>query len=91
MNNDERKIPPALNIYIDGCELLLQLEMTEIGNVVKAAIQYYIFGEMPDGLSRLEGLAFTTIKGGIDRSAKTYQERCERNKKAAEKRWNEEE
>lgn len=87
MEND-RKIPPALNIYTDGCELLFQLEPVEIGNVIKAAIIYYFTGELPENLSRPEALVFTTLKGGIDRSFKSYSDRCAKNKDAAEKRWN---
>lgn len=94
MNNDNmsdenisKKKPPALNIFRETAELLPELEDEELGRVMKAALLYYLFDEKPKGLSKVENLAFSGLKSGIDRSAETYRKRCEQNRNAALERY----
>lgn len=86
-NEIEMKRPPAMNIYGESCELLLQLEPIEAGNTIIAAISYYLYGEIPQTLSKAESLAFSCLRAGIERSAKTYTDLCAKKQAAALKRW----
>ena len=82
-----KKKPPALNIFQETAELLPELEDEELGRVMKVAIRYFLYDEKPKGLSKVENLAFSGLKSGIDRSAETYRKRCEQNRNAALERY----
>lgn len=57
-----------------------------MGRIILAAIDYAADGKTPR-LSPVESMAFAFIRGDIDRAARAYEERCEKNRKAAEQRW----
>ena len=84
------KKPPAMNIFIETAEQLLNLEAVELGNVMQAAIKYYLNDEMPENLSKLEDFAFASVKSGLDRSVKKYSEDCAKKQDAANQRWKKE-
>lgn len=84
---NELKKPPALNIFRETAELLPELEDAELGRVMRAALLYYLHDEKPKDLSKVENLAFSGLKSGIDRSAETYRRRCEQNRRAANSRY----
>ena len=84
--DNERKIPPALNLYSEACEVLRELDPVEAGNVMLAAIDYYFDGVLPDDLDRVEAMVFSVVRKGIDYSFQTYRERCRKNAENARKR-----
>lgn len=87
---NERKVPPAMNIYREGCELLLELNEAEAGQVIQAAVRYYFDGDEPQDLSRYEGLVFSQIKHGLDFARNKYENLCRKKQEAANKRWSDE-
>lgn len=58
----------------------------QVGRIILAAIDYAADGKTPR-LSPVENMAFAFIRGDIDRAARAYEERCEKNRRAAEQRW----
>ena len=86
----ERKLPPAMNLYKESCELLLELEPEEAGKVIQAAILYFFDGEVPDDLEKVEYMVFRVIRQGVDYSAETWRQRCEKNRENANQRWKKE-
>lgn len=82
-----RKIPPALNLYSEACDVLAELEPDEAGRVIQAGIAYYRDGVFPDDLSKIEHLAFALVRNGIDYAQSTYEERCRKNAENARKRY----
>jgi hypothetical protein len=58
----------------------------QVGRIIRAAIDYATDGKTPR-LSPVEAMAFAFIRGDIDRAAQAYEERCEKNRRAAEQRW----
>ena len=83
----ETQKQPALNIYEDMCDTLLRLTDAELSHVVRAALEYYTNGVMPENLDRAEYLTFEGLRNGIDRSFETYRERQRQRTLAAIKRW----
>lgn len=83
----EQKKPPAMNIYSDTVQLLERLKSDDLGLVMSAAIKYYLYGEMPDNLTELQDIVFTTVRNDLDRAAQTYAENCRKKSEAANKRW----
>lgn len=86
----DRKIPPSLNIYPDACEIMQELEPEEAGRIIQAVIAYYQSGELPKDLNRVENMAFSVCKRGVDYSAETWRKRCEKNRENAARRWDKE-
>lgn len=74
-------------IYLDYEEQFNLLSNEEIGILMKAIIQYEKTKEIPilDGMVKM---AFSFIKTQLDRDREKYQEKCEKNKENARKRWN---
>ena len=58
----------------------------QVGRIIRAAIDYAADGKTPR-LSPVEAMAFAFIRGDIDRAVQAYEERCEKNRRAAEQRW----
>lgn len=58
----------------------------QVGRIVRAAIDYATDGKTPK-LMPVENMAFAFIRGDIDRSARAYEERCEKNRQNAQTRW----
>lgn len=83
-----KKIPPALNLYSEACDVLTELEADEAGKVIQAGIAYYRDGVFPDDLSKIESLAFALVRNGIDYAQSTYEERCRKNAENAKSRYN---
>lgn len=82
-----QKKPPAMNIYSDTVELLERLKSADLGLVMSAAIKYYLYGEMPENLTEVQDIVFTTVKTDLDRAVQTYAENCRKKQEAANKRW----
>lgn len=83
----EQKKPPAMNIYSDTVQLLERLKSDDLGLVMSAAIKYYLYGEMPEKLTEVQDIVFTTVKTDLDRAVQTYTENCRKKQEAANKRW----
>ena len=58
----------------------------QVGRIIRAAIDYAADGKTPR-LSPVGAMAFAFIRGDIDRAVQAYEERCEKNRRAAEQRW----
>lgn len=65
---------------------LADLTDEQVGRVVRASIDYASDGVIPKLLA-VEMMAFSFIRGDIDRARIAYEERCERNRDNARKRW----
>ena len=74
-------------IYLDYEEQFNLLSNEEAGILIKAIMQYEKTGEIVklDGMVKM---AFSFIKTQLDRDREKYQEKCEKNKNNARKRWN---
>ena len=65
---------------------LAGLDDAQIGRVFMAALAYAEDGKAPR-LSQVEGMAFSFIRGDIDRARVAYEKRCEKNRENIQKRW----
>lgn len=65
---------------------LAGLDDAQIGRVFMAALAYAEDGKAPR-LSQVEGMAFSFIRGDIDRARLAYEKRCEKNRENAQARW----
>lgn len=83
----EMQKPPALNIYSDMVDTLLRLTDEELAHTMRATLEYFSAGVMPENLDRVEYLTFEGVRNGIDRSFETYRERQRQRTLAAVKRW----
>jgi len=74
-------------IYLDYQEQFDLLSDEEAGILIKAIIKYEKTQEVPR-LNGMVKMAFSFIKTQLDRDREKYQEKCEKNKENARKRWN---
>lgn len=87
INEEIKKKPPAMNIYCDTVELMDRLNYNDLGVVMSAAIKYYLKDDVPENLTDIQDIVFTTVKNDLDRAAQTYAENCRKKQEAANKRW----
>ena len=73
-------------MYHDYRQHLALLSHEEIGRLLLALLDYSDQGTLPR-LGGAANMAFSFIKAQIDRDHQNYQERCERNRQNAAKRW----
>lgn len=73
----------AYNDYLDSFG---PLSDADFGRLMRAAIRYNATGELPELSGRVK-LALAVIRAQIDRDRKRYDERCEKNRESALKRW----
>lgn len=59
------------------------------GQVIKAAFDYAINGILPNNADLGFRMVFSDIKDDIDADSLNYNERCEKNRQAIQKRWDE--
>jgi hypothetical protein len=59
------------------------------GQVIKAAFDYAINGIVPNNADLGFRMVFSDIKDDIDADSLNYNERCEKNRQAIQKRWDE--
>ncbi len=77
-------------LYYNTVKSLEMLTDRELGKVFKALIKYETEGVLPDFKDRILLMSFTSLKEDADFNKIRYDERCVRNKKAAESRWSKE-
>ncbi len=77
-------------IYYNTVKSLEMLTDRELGKVFKAFIKYETEGVLPDFKDRILLMSFTSLKENADFNKIRYDEKCIRNKKAAESRWSKE-
>lgn len=63
-----------------------ELSDAQVGRVFRAALEYAEDGVVPQ-LEAVEAMAFSFLRGDIDRARIAYEERCRKNQENAEKRW----
>jgi len=71
-------------LYRDYLELFRQMTNAQRGKVILAVLEYAFGGEEP----RLRGadqLAFTLLRGQIDRDREKYTQRCQQNRECGKK------
>lgn len=74
---------PWYNSYFKKCEKLTD---QELGRLVRALSMYSVTGERQE-LAGRESIAFDFIADDIDRAREAYEEKCSKNKKNIEKRY----
>ena len=57
------------------------LSNEQAGRTVKAAIDYFETGALPDELEQVELIVFEAVRADIDRNAEKYNAICERNRR----------
>lgn len=73
-------------LFLRYRESFVGLTEEQVGRIILAAIDYAADGKTPR-LSPVEAMAFAFIRGDIDRAARAYEERCEKNRQNIQKRW----
>ncbi len=76
-------------LYFDQAEMLEALSDEQRGRVFSAVFQYAESGKVSE-LNQAENIAFIAIKQSIDRDSKKYDEKCRKNARNAEMRWEKE-
>lgn len=74
-------------MYHEHKEVIERLTDEEAGKILKALYAYSTGGEITTFEDRFLDLAFGVFRAMIDRDAQAYEDKCERNKAAAKKRW----
>ena len=75
-------------LYDDEYDYIKLLSFEERGKLLTAIYEYRLFGETSILLSEAGAMLFQVIKNHLDRDAKKYVAKCEKNKQAIESRWN---
>lgn len=74
------------NVYNSYIEAIETLSESECGRLFRALLIYNATGEVPE-FKGSERYIFPMMKSQIDRDAKAYEAKCQRNAQAARKRW----
>lgn len=74
-------------IYHDYREHFALLSYEQIGQLVMALLDYSESGKTPN-LTGASGMAFSFLRAQIDRDHQKYEEKCDKARKNAQKRWN---
>ncbi len=79
-------------IYHDYLQHFEMLSIEERGILITDLLKYAISGELPDYaedqfINRALAMAFSIMSRQIDRDNSRYEEKCNKNKKSADKRW----
>lgn len=74
------------NAYFSYLESIEPLDDAERGRLFTALLEYASTGALPD-LSGNERFIFPSMRAQIDRDVEKYIKKCERNKRTANKRW----
>ena len=86
----EIKRPPGFMIYEEARNMTLYMPEESLGRVMKAAFDYFDDMKEPQeaaSFSKAERKIFDQLKKDANKTWAAYVERCEANKKRAEKRW----
>ena len=85
----EHKKKDNFLLYHNMYAMIKDIPNEIVGDVIKSIFRYSMEGEEPkyEGVS-IENLLFKHIQNSIDINSKKYYEKCEKNKKNAERRWN---
>lgn len=87
----QKKKCPGIVIFIEDYENVMdELNDQQKGLLLDSLIEYGKENIKPTLGDPLVRMAFNMCKGGIDRAAKSYEKRCERNRENAIKRWQKE-
>ena len=81
---------PGVMLYFDVVPCLERLSMEEKGRLFEAILYYGQFGVVPE-LEGMVGMAWDFIRPRLDRDAERYEEKREKLKANAKKRWEKEE
>lgn len=88
----EDKKQPGVMIYFEARNCLKRLDLEETGRLFLAILDYSEYRNEPDFSEENElalCVAWDVIKPKIDADLLRYQEKCEKNRKAAQARWEE--
>ena len=77
----------SMVFFYNWIELFEELSDAEVGQLVRAAVQYDQTGEDPDLPDKSLRIVFKAMKNSINISNEKYRQTCEKRKKAIEKRW----
>ena len=66
-------------LYMEFEEQFNRLSMEDSGRLIHAIFQYAKTGTLPEGLPPIVDMAFSCMKGAMDRNQKRYETQCERN------------
>ena len=83
------KRPPGFPIYEEVRLMTLYMPAESLGRVMSAAFSYFDALEEPEeaqGFDKAERKIFDRLKHDADKAWQDYGDRCEANKRAAEKR-----
>ena len=83
----EKKDAPGFMVYREAAIMLALIPPEDAAAAIKAACDYFVRGTEPQSLDGYSAHVYETLREGIDRSAKKYQDKAEQNRKSAEKRW----
>lgn len=81
---------PGVMLYFDVAPCLERLSLEEKGRLFAAILEYGQYGVVPD-LEGMTGVAWDFIRPRVDRDAERYEEKCQRMRSNAKKRWEKEE
>ena len=85
--DDTQKKAPGFMMYDDVSAALQELDDTELGQVMRAAITYKLTSECPTGLPRMLAMVFALLRGKIDDDNARYIEKCAKNRQSANARY----
>lgn len=77
-------------VHYDYMEQFSALSDEEFGTLIRSAISYERDGVLPEFTEKHLSLAFSVMKGNIDRNMERYQKTCEQNRRNIQKRWGKE-
>jgi len=82
----ENKIMPGFMIYREAALLIGYLKKNEAGELIQAAVSYYLTGEVPVLRPNLQQL-FLLLRENIDKGHDAWEKKREAGRKGNEKRW----
>lgn len=83
----EKREAPGYMTYREAAIMFSLMPEKDAAKAIKATVNYYLYGTVPDSLCGSSAQVFNIMKADIDRNNAKYQKIVERNKKNIDKRW----
>lgn len=76
-----REGPQGCLLYTQSLKMLSYLNDDQAGRVIKAAVGYFLTGELPELEDQAERMVCESLRDNVDRSLERYREICDRNRR----------
>lgn len=83
----KEKEMPGYMTYREAAIMFSLMPEPDAAKAIKATVNYYLYGEIPEEIAGVAAQVFTIMKADIDRGRISYKKRCEGGAKGGNAHW----